>query len=1073
MKTRIISILMVAFLFLMGGFTHVAGALPMETSANRSTTIEMSGKLFPPTPIEYDEYGYHIALSGDVLVVAGYNEKVHIYQQDEGGVNNWGHVKTLTPGGTDYWGNIEVDIDGDILVTGLPGDNSGTGAGSAKVYYRNEGGTDNWGFMANMTPTDGSSGDFFGDSVSISGSTIVIGAPNEGDTLEGAVYVYNQNEGGSDNWGELMKITSAIRIEWAGFGTQVVLSGDILTVSAPWEDGSSLQEVGAVYVYDRNQGGSNAWGNVAQIQGDVEYGRYGARLALDGDTFIAGAPSFGEYPGYPGYEIGHAHVHQQNYGGTDNWGKVAELTPSDISTNELNSYNSLEIFGDEILVGASYHEVNGLNAGAVYRFGRNEGGTDNWGEIEKLIPANPTGEIGFGISTAFNVQTTAIGAPYDSSVGASVGAVFINKTNSGEADLSLVKSGSPNPVSLGGTVTYTISVDNAGPDTAENVTVTDHLPDGVSLQEASGPGWDCNGWDAVVNCTRVSLNTGPASDITIEVSAPSTEGDITNLAYVSSSTGDPDLTNNDNETSPTVVTVTSIADLSMTKTAHENPVAPGETIIYYVDVTNNGPQPASDVVMIDNLPPEAVMDFATTSENWWWNCNIVDHTVTCNRSEQMASGETETIIIYVNAPDEPGVIYNTATVATSTHDSNLNNNDNIYDPHVLTVGGGADLSLTKAGTPDTVSAGGLITYTISVSNAGPDEATNVIVTDPLPSGVTFQTVNGTGWSCSVSDGTLTCTRASLAVGDAPDIDVEVLAPSSAGTLSNVAYVTSQTGDPDETNNDNSPNPVETTVLATADLGITKEASPLSVLPGENLTYTLTVTNNGPETAEDVTVTDDLADNLTFQSASGTGWTCDESGTEVTCTMAAMPVGSSSIVIEVLAPPTGFATVDNSAAVSATTNDNNSGNNNAGPVTVTEDVNEVDLSLTMTPPSQEIEQGGTVGLTLSVTNAGPDPAADVSLVVSIPAELTYMSASGIGWSCTYAAPDLTCERSDLAVGAAPDINLSLQGDQLGTYNGTGTVSSSDIEGIPSDNTDTFTIDVLEFIGYQIYIPMVTN
>lgn len=1072
MKIRSISLLMVVFILSTGVLTEGVSALPHALST-RTTTTEMSAKIYPPNLNEYDEFGYVVALSDDVLVVTGYDENVYIYHQDEGGTNNWGYVKTLTPGGPDYLGNITIDVAGDVLVAGLASDNTGSGAGSAKVFYRNEGGPDNWGFVSDLRPSDGSSGDLFGESVSVSGSTIIVGASSKGDSLEGAAYMYHQNEGGADNWGEFKIFTSFDPIDWAGFGSQVALSGDILTVSAPWEDDTSLQEVGAVYVYYRNQGGTDNWGIVTRIRGDRENGRFGFRLALDGDTFVAGAPSFGEYPGYPGYEIGHGYVYQQDNGGVDNWGKVAELVPSDALPEEEDSYFSMAISGDEILVGFSYHAVAGINTGAVYRFGRNEGGTDNWGEMEKLIPANPTGSIGFGISVAFDTHTTAIGAPYDNSAGDFVGAVFINKTQTGEANLSLVKSGSPNPVSLGGTLTYTLSVNNAGPDPAENVTVTDYLPDGISFLSASGTGWDCSGWITVVNCTRTSLGVGAASDITLEVSAPGAPGDITNLAYVSSSTGDPDLTNNDNEASPTIITVTSIADLTMTKTAHENPVAPGETIIYSVDVTNQGPDAASDVVMIDNLPTEVAMDSAYAQGNTWWDCSTVDWTVTCNRSDPMPAEETETILIYVDAPEDPGVIYNTATVATATHDPDLDNNDNIYDPHVLTIGSGADLRLTKTGTPDTVSSGGLITYTISVSNEGADAATNVVVTDPLPSGVTLQQVTGTDWSCDESEGTLTCTRGSLAVGDAPDIVVEVLAPSTAGTLSNIAYVTALTGDPDETNNDNGDSPVETMVLPTADLGIAKEATPLAVLPEESITYTLTVTNDGPQMAESVTVIDDLADNLTFQSASGSGWSCVESSSVVTCTTASMPVGTSIIEIQVLAPLAGFGTVDNSATVSAVTKDENSGNDSAGPVTVIEAVSEVDLSLTMTPESQEIERGGTADLTLSVANTGPDAAADVTVLVSIPADLTYLSASGTGWSCSFAAPDLTCERSDLPVETAPEIHLGLQGDILGTFTGSGTVSSIDIESNPGDNTGPFTVEVLETIYSDIYLTFVVR
>ncbi len=111
----------------------------------------------------------------------------------------------------------------------------------------------------------------------------------------------------------------------------------------------------------------------------------------------------------------------------------------------------------------------------------------------------------------------------------------------------------------------------------------------------------------------------------------------------------------------------------------------------------------------------------------------------------------------------------------------------------------ADLSLTKTDSPDPVYVGGTLTYTLSVSNAGPSQAINLTVTDTLPGSVTFQTAAGTGWTCNEASGVVTCTRASLAVGAAPDIVITVMAPDAAGQITNSATVTTDTHDPVSTN----------------------------------------------------------------------------------------------------------------------------------------------------------------------------------------------------------------------------------------------------------------------------------
>jgi uncharacterized repeat protein (TIGR01451 family) len=124
--------------------------------------------------------------------------------------------------------------------------------------------------------------------------------------------------------------------------------------------------------------------------------------------------------------------------------------------------------------------------------------------------------------------------------------------------------------------------------------------------------------------------------------------------------------------------------------------------------------------------------------------------------------------------------------------------------------GSADLSLTKSDSPDPVATGGALAYSIQVTNAGPDAATNVIVTDNLPKGVSFISAVSTQGSCSTKgkskDPTLTCALGTLASSVGPvylnpvTITIRVLAPQKAGTISNPASVTSDLKDPKSANN---------------------------------------------------------------------------------------------------------------------------------------------------------------------------------------------------------------------------------------------------------------------------------
>lgn len=111
----------------------------------------------------------------------------------------------------------------------------------------------------------------------------------------------------------------------------------------------------------------------------------------------------------------------------------------------------------------------------------------------------------------------------------------------------------------------------------------------------------------------------------------------------------------------------------------------------------------------------------------------------------------------------------------------------------------ADLSITKSDNPDPVTADNPFSYTLRVANSGPNMATDVRVQDILPVGVTYMDTSGSGWSCSRSNRTVTCSRSSLGLTTAPDITIRVSAPASAETITNSATVSAATYDPNSSN----------------------------------------------------------------------------------------------------------------------------------------------------------------------------------------------------------------------------------------------------------------------------------
>src|SRR5439155_268277 len=144
---------------------------------------------------------------------------------------------------------------------------------------------------------------------------------------------------------------------------------------------------------------------------------------------------------------------------------------------------------------------------------------------------------------------------------------------------------------------------------------------------------------------------------------------------------------------------------------------------------------------------------------------------------------------------------------------------------------------------------------------GPDEAANVIVTDPLPGSVSFVSA---GPGCTGTLGTVTCTLGTLGNGANKQRTITVT-PNSVGTITNTASVSSDTADPDAGNNSGSVTS-QVVAAASADLSLSKLASPDPLTLGQPLSPSTTLFRSGPDEAANVIVTDPLPGSVSFVSA---------------------------------------------------------------------------------------------------------------------------------------------------------------------------------------------------------------
>ena len=348
------------------------------------------------------------------------------------------------------------------------------------------------------------------------------------------------------------------------------------------------------------------------------------------------------------------------------------------------------------------------------------------------------------------------------------------------------------------------------------------------------------------------------------------------------STGAPDPTpgNNSDDASVTVRPV----DLGVVKTLSPNPPTAGSPVTYTIVASNAGPSDATGVTVNDHFPSELQSPVVTNTGGA--TCTISAGTLNCVIGN-LAAGATRTIQVSGTLAGGATSISNTSAIAGAEIDPNPVNDTSTVSADVTQV---ADVSILKTSSPTSTQPGDQVVWTLSATNDGPSTALDVVISDVLPAGVTFVSASP---GCSNVAGTVTCN-----VGDIPSgqqrqvtitVSINVGAPS---TVTNTATVDSDTDDPDPTDNSSTSS---VSVAESADLNLTKTANTANAAPGDTITYTLTVRNDGPSTSRDVTLSDSIPAGLTFVSSAPGSPTCTESGGTLSCDLGDIPSGGTRTV----------------------------------------------------------------------------------------------------------------------------------------------------------------------------------
>ncbi|HYC91065.1 MAG TPA: IPTL-CTERM sorting domain-containing protein [Thermoanaerobaculia bacterium] len=496
------------------------------------------------------------------------------------------------------------------------------------------------------------------------------------------------------------------------------------------------------------------------------------------------------------------------------------------------------------------------------------------------------------------------------------------------ANLGVTAADAPDPVAAGSNLTYTGTVTNAGPDTATNVTFM--MPMSLSLVYVShtGPaGFTCStpavGVNGTITCTIASLPSGanlPYTIVTQVIPALNNgpDGVIEQDFVISSATNDPTPANNEvtlftNYTTPD-------ADISVTNSDTPDPVAPGGTITYTQTITNNGPDTAINVTFTGTTPAgTTILSFLAPPG---WTCTTPPSGSTgaihCSKATMLPT-ETGTFTVGYTVTAASGTISNTVTGDSDTFDPDPLDNSATATTNVV-AGATADLSITKTTTTTTAPAGSVITWTITLTNNGPDAATSPVMTDTLPASLLFRSITTpAGFTCTTpafrTSGTITCSAATLANGASATFTlVTEVAAGTSGTITNNATATSATTDSNGGNSTVTTGPVAI-VPSNADLTITKTTPTTSIPAGGNITYTITVSNAGPSTATNVVVNDTLPAGLQFVSATPSQGSCNAAN-PVVCNLGSILAGGNA-TITLVAQATGSQTsVTNTATATS-------------------------------------------------------------------------------------------------------------------------------------------------------------
>lgn len=589
--------------------------------------------------------------------------------------------------------------------------------------------------------------------------------------------------------------------------------------------------------------------------------------------------------------------------------------------------------------------------------------------------------------------------------------IYINPSS----DIGVIKTVNETEANYGDLVKWVINVTNYGPDIAHNIIITDEIPNSLIVVSTNGQ----------YNISSLDVGESVILEIITQINGT---GEIENEVSVLAQEFDYNLSNNyDND----FISVNASADVQITKTVNKSSPYYGDLVKWKITIFNNGPNKATGVYVEDILPEGLILvEYYASKGSYgngiWSGCCL-------------EKGEEEYLELICKI-NKTGRLVNLATIYANEYDPNLTNNN---DSEMINIPLSCDISIIKEVNNKNPFYGDEITWIITITNNGPDSASDIVVREELPNGLIL--TNYTTSAGNYNNGIWSI--ASLAKGETQKLTINCVVDK-LGEIINFVEVTANEHDWNLSNN-NATKSINTTPVC--DLAIEKLVNQTSPNYLDLVKWVLIITNNGPNNASNIVVYDTLPDSLKFISSNGN---YDGEFFKIP----KLKVGDS-VEFEIISKVIKTGKIKNTATVTSNEKDPNLDNNYAEKSIDIPPA--ADLSIKKTITKFKYVKGDLIEYLIKIKNKGPDKAKNIKVKEILDSPLILKSFKNSKGDFNRKTNIWFIEW--LAAGEEAYLKIKVKANESGLFKNEVKVTSDTYDPDLENNNDSIDVNVTESLN----------